>query len=114
MVTIPGDTGGLNNGGGGVNDTVESSSSVDPSSSTANTNSSAAPSSDGSLMKQKWISQSQVRRVCYEFRGVLCLHSYIFFQPNQYFYLSVYNIVIICILLGLLILTKMFDFRLMI
>ena len=65
MVTILGDTGGLNNGGGGVNDTVESSSSVDPSSSTANTNSSAAPSSDGSLMKQKWISQSQVRRVCY-------------------------------------------------
>ena len=40
-------------------DTV-SSSSVDPSSSCVNTNSSNAPSSDGSLLKQTWPSQTQV------------------------------------------------------
>ena len=42
-------------------DTV-SSSSVDPSSSCVNTNSSNAPSSDGSLLKQTWPSQTQVAR----------------------------------------------------
>jgi len=43
-----------------------SSSSVDPSSSTGNTNSSAAPSSDGSLLKQTWPSQTQVDDKCRE------------------------------------------------
>ena len=38
-----------------------SSSSIDPSSSSAaNTNSSAAPSSDGSLLKHQWPSQTEL------------------------------------------------------